>query len=68
MPEVSALGAAMCAAVGAGLYGSFAEAQAMAPPLTCLEPDPAVVADYQDFYRRWQGLDAALRRAGAETY
>jgi sugar (pentulose or hexulose) kinase len=68
VPEVSALGAAMCAAVGAGLYGSFAEAQAMAPPLTCLEPDPAVVADYQDFYRRWQGLDAALRRAGAETY
>ena len=68
VPEVSALGAAMCAAVGAGLYSSFAEAQAMAPPLTCLEPDPAVVADYQDFYRRWQGLDAALRRAGAETY
>jgi sugar (pentulose or hexulose) kinase len=68
VPEVSGLGAAMCAAVGAGLYGGFAEAQAMAPPLTCLEPDPAVVADYQDFYRRWQGLDAALRRAGAETY
>jgi autoinducer 2 (AI-2) kinase len=68
LPEVSALGAAMCAAVGAGLYGSFAEAQAMAPPLACLEPDPPVVADYQDFYRRWQGLDAALRKAGAETY
>jgi sugar (pentulose or hexulose) kinase len=68
VPEVSALGAAMCAAVGAGLYGSFAEAQAMAPPLSSLEPDPAVVADYQDFYRRWQGLDAALREAGAETY
>jgi autoinducer 2 (AI-2) kinase len=68
LPEVSALGAAMCAAVGAGLYSSFTEAQAMAPPLTCLEPDPAVVADYQDFYRRWRGLDAALREAGAETY
>lgn len=68
VPEASALGAAMCAAVGAGLYSGFAEAQAMASPLRCLEPDPAVVADYQDFYRRWQGLDAALRRAGAETY
>jgi sugar (pentulose or hexulose) kinase len=68
LPEVSALGAAMCAAVGAGLYSSFAEAQAMAPPLTRLEPDPAVVADYQDFYRRWQSLDAALREAGAGTY
>jgi sugar (pentulose or hexulose) kinase len=68
VPEVSALGAAMCAAVGAGLYGSLAEAQAMAPPLRCLEPDPAVVADYQDFYRRWRGLDTALRKAGAETY
>jgi len=68
MPEVSALGAAMCAAVGAGLYSSFAEAQAMAPPLICLEPDPAAVADYEDFYRRWQSLDAALRKAGTETY
>jgi len=68
MAEVSALGAAMCAAVGAGLYGSFAEAQAMAPPLAAVEPDPAAVADYQDFYRRWQSLDSALRRAGAETY
>ena len=67
-PDVSGLGATMCAAVGAGLYGGFAEAQAMAPPMTCLEPDPAVVADYEDFYRRWQGLDAALRRTGAETY
>ena len=55
-------------AVGAGLYRDFAEAQAMAPTLTRLEPDPAVVAGYEDFYRRWQGLDAALRRAGAEAY
>jgi len=68
LPEVSALGAAMCAAVGAGLYGSFAEAQAMAPASSCLEPDPPTVADYEDFYRRWQGLDAALREAGAEAY
>lgn len=58
----------MCAAVGAGLYSDFAEAQAMAPPLTRLEPDPAVVADYEEFYRRWQGLDAALRGAVAEVY
>jgi sugar (pentulose or hexulose) kinase len=67
-PEVSALGAAMCAAVGAGLYGSLSEAQAMCPPLSRLEPDPSFVADYQDFYRRWQHLDSALRQAGAETY
>jgi len=54
--------------VGTGLYGGLAEAQAMALPLTYLEPDPAVVGDYQDFYRRWQRLDAALREVGAETY
>jgi len=40
----------------------------MAPPLTCVEPDRAVVADYEDFYRRWRGLGAVLRRAGAETH
>jgi len=68
VPEASALGAAMCAAVGAGIYGSLPQAQAMAPPLRRVEPDPSIVADYQDFYRRWQHLDSALRQAGAETY
>lgn len=68
VPEASALGAAMCAAVGAGIHVSLPEAQAMAPPLMRVEPDPSVAADYQDFYRRWQHLDSALRQAGAETY
>jgi len=68
VPEASALGAAMCAAVGAGIYGSLPEAQAMAPPLRRVEPDPPVAADYQDFYRRWQRLDSMLREAGEETY
>jgi sugar (pentulose or hexulose) kinase len=68
VPEVSALGAAMCAAVGVGMYGTFEEAQAMCAPLSRLEPDLSYAADYQDFYRRWQHLDAALRQAGAETY
>jgi autoinducer 2 (AI-2) kinase len=68
VPEASALGAAMCAAVGAGIYGSLPEAQAMAPPLRRVEPDPSVAADYQDFYRRWQHLDSALRQAGTDTY
>lgn len=66
--EASALGAAMCAAVGAGIYGSLPEARAMATPMRRVEPDLSIVADYQDFYRRWQHLDSALRQAGAETY
>ena len=68
VPQASALGAAMCAAVGAGIYGSLPEAQAMAPPLRRVQPDPSVAADYQDFYRRWQHLDSALRQAGTDTY
>jgi sugar (pentulose or hexulose) kinase len=68
VPEASALGAAMCAAVGAGMYGSLPQAQTMTPPLRRVEPDPPVVADYQDFYRRWQHLGSVLREAGAETY
>jgi sugar (pentulose or hexulose) kinase len=68
LAEASALGAAMCAAVGAGIYGSLPEAQAMAAPLRRLLPDPSAAADYQDFYRRWQHLDSALRQAGTETY
>jgi sugar (pentulose or hexulose) kinase len=58
----------MCAAVGAGIYGSLPEARAMATPMRRVEPDLSIVADYQDFYRRWQHLDSALRQAGAETY
>jgi autoinducer-2 kinase len=53
--ESSALGAALCAGVGAGTYGSLAE---MEPELrqraATFEPDPAAVAVYDERYQTWR--------------
>ncbi|MSQ24720.1 MAG: hypothetical protein EXR49_00325 [Dehalococcoidia bacterium] len=60
--EVTALGAAMCAAVGAGAYADLASAvAAMTPRPARLRPDPLRSLEYRDLYQRWvatgQGLD-----------
>jgi autoinducer 2 (AI-2) kinase len=52
--ESTALGAAMCAAVGAGLYASLSEvAGALVRFERTYEPDPATHAAYQEHFDRW---------------
>lgn len=55
--EASALGAAICAAVGAGLYPDLASAAAaMVHWEPIVEPDPAYVRRYKGLYRKWGTL------------
>lgn len=60
VPEVresSSLGAAMCAAVGAGLYCSLKEAaSSMVRWAPVAEPDPEQVRLYRGLYRKWHKL------------
>ena len=64
VPECSALGAAICAGAGAGVYGSVADgAQRFAGGLRCFAPDPARRSAYQLHYDRWLELRAARQRA-----
>jgi sugar (pentulose or hexulose) kinase len=52
--EASGLGAAMCAAVGAGAYDSLEQAaEGMAQGAEVLEPDPAMRVKYRTLYKRW---------------
>ncbi|MEM0907337.1 MAG: FGGY family carbohydrate kinase [Pseudomonadota bacterium] len=58
--EASALGAAMIAAAGAGLYGSIADAAAgMAGKTEAIEPNLAVASRYQDLKEIYGRLYAA---------
>ena len=64
--EASALGAAMIAAVGAGIYGSFDEAcAAMTRVSKTYVPDPARTARYEQFYGAYRRCMNDLSR---ETY
>ncbi|MDR1213226.1 MAG: hypothetical protein LBK54_03925 [Propionibacteriaceae bacterium] len=59
--EATALGSAMVAAVGVGVYQDFAEAaQNMVQVKRRYEPNPAVVDRYEDAYQTWKGLFTAL--------
>jgi autoinducer 2 (AI-2) kinase len=52
--EASGLGAAMCAAVGAGRYDDLEQAaEGMAQGTEMLEPDPAMRTKYRTLYKRW---------------
>ena len=52
--EASGLGAAMCAAVGAGVYRDLTTAaEHMADWEEVVEPDPAMRGRYTSLYRRW---------------
>jgi xylulokinase len=61
--ETTARGAAMLAAVGAGMYSTVREAgHAMsAPRVVRIEPDPTLTAMYDDLHGRYRSLYAALR-------
>jgi autoinducer 2 (AI-2) kinase len=58
--DAAAVGAAICAAVGAGAFPSFAAARPMMAALRAVSPHPAASATYADHYRRWLDLDRAL--------
>jgi autoinducer 2 (AI-2) kinase len=52
--ESSALGAALCAGKGAGLYSSLTDLEgALRKRVATFEPQPAAVAAYHDSYARW---------------
>ena len=64
VPECSALGAAVCAAVGAGLYGDvLGAAKRFASPLRGFAPDPARHSVYQSHYDRWLEVGTARQQA-----
>jgi autoinducer-2 kinase len=55
--ESSALGAALCAGRGAGLYSSLIELEgSLRQRVATFEPEPAAVAAYHDSYTRWQQI------------
>lgn len=63
IPQVSALGAYLCARVALGDHGSLHEAAASVRPyLQALEPGPADSAEYEDLYQRWAELSQELGR------
>jgi autoinducer-2 kinase len=55
--ESSALGAALCAGRGAGIYSGLTELEAtLRQRAVTFEPQPAAVAAYHDSYARWQQI------------
>jgi autoinducer 2 (AI-2) kinase len=55
--ESSALGAALCAGKGAGLYSGLAELEGgLRRRAATFEPQPAAVARYHDSYAAWQRI------------
>ncbi len=65
-PETTALGAAICAGVGAGVFDDLAAGAARLVGVARRhEPDPSRSAVYDALYREWQALRAA--RAGYDA-
>jgi L-ribulose-5-phosphate 4-epimerase len=64
VPECSALGAAICAAVGAGLYGNVVDgAKRFGGEVRGFAPDPARRLAYESHYNRWLEVGAARQKA-----
>jgi L-ribulose-5-phosphate 4-epimerase len=64
-PEASALGAALCAGVGAGLWPDFAAAVRDGPHEQSIDPDPERASTYTALHSRWRRLAAARSAADA---
>jgi autoinducer 2 (AI-2) kinase len=65
--EVSALGAAMCAAVGAGVYSSLGEAMsAMKPQMKVIAPERLSALEYEEYYQRWISTAKSLGKLSEE--
>ncbi len=61
--EISALGAAMLAATGSGVYSSLSEAlPAMQSPLKVVEPDRLMTAEYAEHFHRWLSISQKLNQ------
>jgi autoinducer 2 (AI-2) kinase len=55
--ESSALGAALCAGKGAGVYASLTDLEpVLRKRVATFEPDPAAVAVYDDGYAAWRQI------------
>jgi autoinducer-2 kinase len=52
--ESTALGAAVCAGVGVGVYSSLADAADLARFDATVEPEPAPAAQYRQLYEQWR--------------
>lgn len=64
IPEATSLGAALCAFVGAGVFGELAEATAAAErEPRYFAPDAGTHAVYDEAYVRWRGLTDHLLEA-----
>jgi xylulokinase len=62
-PEVTLMGVALLAGVGAGVYRDVQEAMAtIEVPVTRLEPEPAAQRRYEEAFGRFLELAPALRR------
>jgi L-xylulokinase len=60
-PEVSALGAAMCAVTGLGIFGSLPEAsEAMRGKARTRVPDPVSSLEYEELFERWTTVGRGL--------
>ncbi|MFC4171414.1 autoinducer-2 kinase [Microvirga sp. GCM10011540] len=59
--ETTALGCAMLAAVGGGLFANLDEARAMLSPIErVVEPDAARHEAYKNFHARWHAINDAM--------
>jgi autoinducer 2 (AI-2) kinase len=65
--EVTSYGAAMCAAVGAGVYADLVKAgDAMGPRPRLVSPDKSRVQAYAGYYEKWLKAAKRLDSAGEE--
>ena len=64
-PEATARGAAMAAAVAAGIYSNLSEAVARRDGgILVYDPDPSTAAEYQGHYERWLEAAGHLAQCG----
>jgi len=67
MAEVTSYGAAMCAAVGAGVYADLVRAgDAMSPRPKVVRPDKHGVQEYAGYYEKWLKASKWLDSLGEE--
>jgi sugar (pentulose or hexulose) kinase len=62
-PEATALGAAICAGVGAGLFADLAEGAARLGHVRTVEPDEEAARTYQALYAEWRDVRVAQAEA-----
>jgi autoinducer 2 (AI-2) kinase len=66
VPQASALGAAVCAGVGAGIYSSFEEAVGiLCKPAYKLKPDPSMAQKYSELFSDWEQFRQAQEESNS---